>query len=142
MFTNGVYIILTGTNDSYKGMSIAWVTQIEKHHLIISAPKGSQATNLLLKREMFSVNELGEGQEALAREFGGSKCAKQTESSIAQIKPTEQNVPIIVNCSSSTICRISSVVEVNEQVVITAKISNSLNGSNMQPLMFKKSDYF
>jgi flavin reductase (DIM6/NTAB) family NADH-FMN oxidoreductase RutF len=142
MFTNGVYIILTGTNDNYQGMSIAWVSQIEKDHLIISAPKGALATNLLLDREMFSVNELGIGQEDLARQFGGNKCDKHPILNIAQVEPTEHNLPIIINCSSSTICCVSSVVEINEQVVITAKMINSQNGSDMAPLIFNKAVYF
>ncbi len=142
MFTNGVYIILTGTNDDYQGMSIAWVSQIEKDHLIISAPKSAQATNLLLKREMFSVNELGVGQEDLARQFGGKNCDKQVMSSIADIEPTEHNLPIMLNCASSSICCVSSVVEVNEQVVITAKMINTQKGLDMLPLVFNKGVYF
>ncbi len=74
MYTNGISIILTGSNDDYKGMAIAWVSQVEKAHLVIALPKGSEATDLLLKRKAFSVNELGVGQENLAREFGGKNC--------------------------------------------------------------------
>jgi len=142
MFTNGVYIVLTGTNDDYQGMSIAWVSQIEKDHLIISAPKGAQATNLLLKREMFSVNELGVGQEDLARQFGGKQCDRQVQSNIANIEPTDHNLPIIVNCSSSTICSVTSAIEIKEQVVITAKMINSQYASDMLPLIFNKAEYF
>ncbi len=142
MFTNGVCIILTGTNDDYKGMSIAWVSQVEKEHLIISVPKGAEATNLIISRNMFSVNELGIGQESIARQFGGKNCDRKLMSALAQIKPTEHNLPIIVNCCSSTICSVKSVVNINEQVVITAKIINTQNGLDVSPLIFDKSAYF
>ena len=142
MFTNGVSIILTGTNDDYKGMAIAWVSQIEKEHLIISVPKGSEATKLLLQRESFSVNELGLGQEDLAREFGGNNCEKKPASSLAIIESTEYNLPIILNCCSTIICSILNVVEINEQVVITAKIINVRQQLDIQPLIFNKSVYF
>ena len=142
MFTNGVSIILTGTNDDYKGMAIAWVSQIEKEHLIISIPKGAEATNLLLKREAFSVNELGLGQEDLAREFGGNNCEHKPTASLATINATEHDLPIILNCCSSSICSTLNVLEINEQVVITAKIISSQKHLGLKPLVFDKAVYF
>lgn len=142
MFTNGVSIILTGTNDDYKGMAIAWVSQVEKEHLIISIPKGAEATELLLKREKFSVNELGLGQEDLAREFGGKNCEHDITSSLAKIEPTEHDLPIIINCCSSTICDVLKIVEINEQIIITAKIINVQNNLDLQALVFNKAVYF
>jgi len=142
MFTNGVSVILTGTNDDYKGMAIAWVSQVEKKHLIISIPKGAVATELLLKRKMFSINELGLGQEDLAREFGGKNCEHKATASLAKIKSTEYNLPIILNCCSSTICSILNIVEINEQILITAKIISIQNNLDIQPLVFNKAIYF
>ncbi len=142
MFTNGVSIILTGTNDEYKGMAIAWISQVEKEHLIISIPKGAEATNLLLKREAFSVNELGIGQEDLAREFGGKSCKHKPITSLAKINSTDYDLPIILNCRSSTICSTLNVVEINEQVVITAEIISSQSHLDLQPLVFNKAVYF
>jgi len=142
MFTNGVSIILTGTNDDYKGMAIAWVSQVEREHLIISIPKSAEATVLLLKREMFSVNELGLDQEDLALEFGGKNCISKTTASVAKVKSTEHDLPIILNSCSSTICSVLNVVEINEQILITAKIISSQNNLDLQPLIFNKADYF
>ena len=142
MFTNGVSIILTGTNDDYKGMAIAWVSQVEKEHLIISIPKGAEATNLLIKRKMFSVNELGLGQEDLARQFGGKICEQKPITERVKIESTEHNLPIILNCCSSAICRVINVVEINEQVVVTAKIICVQKNLDLQPLVFNKAVYF
>lgn len=142
MFTNGVSIILTGTNDDYKGMAIAWVSQVEKDHLIISVPKDAEATNLLLKRKMFSVNELGLGQEYLARQFGGKNCQRDEMPSLAEVQSTEHDLPIIVNCCSSTLCSFFNVVEINEQVLITAKILSVQSHLDLQPLVFNKADFF
>ncbi|NQZ22693.1 MAG: flavin reductase [Colwellia sp.] len=142
MFINGISIILTGTNDDYKGMAIAWVSQVEKEHLIVSVPKGAQATNLLLERKMFSVNELGLGQENLALQFGGKNCHRDLISIIPQIKGTEHNLPILLNCCSSSICSVQSLGEINEQVVITAKIISTTKGIDMPSLVFNKATYF
>ena len=142
MFTSGVCIILTGTNDDYKGMAIAWVSQVEKEHLIISIPKGAVATDLLLKRKMFSINELGLGQEDLAQEFGGKNFEHKPTTSLAKINSTEHNLPVILNCCSSTICSTLNVREINEQIVITAKIISSQNYLGLQLLIFDKAVYF
>jgi len=142
MFTNGVSIILTGTSVDYKGMAIAWVSQVEKEHLILSIPKGTEATNLLIKRAMFSVNELGVGQEDLAREFGGKNCENKPASSHADITATKEDIPIILNSCSSTICRVLNHVEINEQVVVTALILKTQQNLNLQPLVFNKAVYF
>ncbi len=142
MFINGVSIILSGTNDDYKGMAIAWVSQVEKEHLIISIPKGAIATKLLLQQELFSVNELGLGQENLAREFGGDKCESKATSSLAIIESTEYSLPIILNCCSSTVCNIINTTIINEQIMVTAKIINHRQHLDMQPLVFDKAVYF
>lgn len=142
MFTNGVSIIITGTNDDYKGMAIAWVSQVEKAHVVISIPKGSVASDLLLQRQMFSINELGLGQEELARQFGGKNCHEKPTPDLAEIKFTEHNLPIIVNCCSSTICNVLTTVEINEQVVVTAKIISTQNNLDLPPLIFDKAVYF
>jgi flavin reductase (DIM6/NTAB) family NADH-FMN oxidoreductase RutF len=142
MSINGVSIILTGTNDDYQGMAIAWVSQVEKEHLIISVPKGSTATNLLLQREMFSVNELGIGQDDLARQFGGKNCTIGNSANLSNINATEYNLPILSNCCSSTICKVLYVNEINEQIVVTAKVINSVKQLDLDPLIFNKSDYF
>lgn len=142
MFTNGVSIILTGTNDNYKGMAIAWVSQIEKAHVMISIPKGSAASNLLLERKMFSINELGLGQEDLARQFGGENCLLKPISDLAKIKSTEYELPIVVNCCSSTICNVLTTTAINEQIVITAKIMSTQTNLDLPPLVFDKAVYF
>ena len=142
MFTNGVSIILTGSNDDYKGMAIAWVCQIEKEHIMVSVPKGAKATELLLARKAFSVNELGIGQEDLAREFGGKDCEYGLSRSQAIIQSTEHNLPIITNCCSSTVCHTLHFEEINEQVVITARIIGCQKHSDLTPLIFNKATYF
>lgn len=142
MFINGVCIILTGSNDAFKGMAIAWVSQVEKEHLVISIPKNAEATRLLRKRKMFSVNQLGVGQENLARQFGGENCELKPAHSQATIKSTEHNLPILLNCCLSTICSVINEIEINEQLVVTAKIVSKQNNLAMQPLVFNKADYF
>lgn len=142
MFTNGICVIITGTNEDYEAMSLAWVSQVEKQHLMVSAPKGATATNLLLKQQLFSVNELGLGQEGIAEQFGGKDCVKNTVTSPAKIKPTEHNVPMLENCCLTAIAKVISVVEINEQVLITARIIDTISGVDMSPLIFNKAAYF
>lgn len=123
-------------------MAIAWVSQVEKEHLIVSIPKGSLASHLLLQQKKFSVNELANGQEDLARQFGGANSQQKPSENLAQITFTEQNLPIIINCCSSTVCEVLNTSEINEQIVVTAKIICSQSNLDSIPLIFNKSAYF
>ena len=123
-------------------MAIAWVSQVEKEHLVISIPKGSEATNVLLQREMFSVNELGVGQESLAKEFGGKNCQKALSPEKAKVVATDYDLPMLTNCCLTAFCKTINVQEINEQVLITAKIIDTISGINMESMVFKKSDFF
>ena len=45
MFTNGVGVVLVGTVDDPVGMSIAWLTQVEREHVVVSLPGESRGTD-------------------------------------------------------------------------------------------------
>jgi len=146
MFVNGVSIILTGSKKEASGMAIAWVSQVEKSHLVISVPKNCDATNVLMKHGTFSVNELGLGQEGIARAFGGKNCTKDSvqNSTHTEINITETQcgLPMLSECRKSVICKTVLVNEIKEQVIITAEILETINKADMSPMIFIKSDFF
>jgi len=142
MFVNGVSVILTGNKNKYSGMAIAWVSQIEKKHLIISVPKSCEATVLLMEHGTFSVNELGIDQEDIAREFGGHSCIKKANKDKAIIVETDCGLAILNDCRTNIICTTISMNEIEDQVVITAEILKVINKTDMQPMIFIKSNFF
>lgn len=55
MFVNGIAIVLSGSADSYAGMSIARLTKIDEQHVLLSVPKSAWATQRLLIERLFTV---------------------------------------------------------------------------------------
>jgi len=142
MFVNGVSIVLTGSKEEASGMAIAWVSQVEKNHLVISVPKGCDATNVLMKNGTFSVNELGLGQECIARAFGGKNCTKDPTHTEINITEAQCGLPMLSECRNSVICKTVLINEIKEQVIITAEILETINKADMSPMIFIKSDFF
>lgn len=142
MFTNGVSVVFSGTNENYKGMTIAWASLVEKSHLIVSLPKKSEATQQLLKNEKFSINILESSQEGIAKYFGGSHCIKSETPDSGQLESTQYDLPILLNCCRSIICGVVQVNEVNDNVVVIANVIDVINDSDNKPLIFDLAVYF
>ncbi len=138
---NGITVVLTGTKENYSGMSIAWTTLVEKHHILISIPRDSITTTNLLLNKRFSVNILSTEQEEIAKQFGGNKSKKPNKINETIIAFTNSGLPIIENCCSNYICRIHLTNEINDQIVVIGSIIETIK-NNKKPLMFNKSNYF
>jgi flavin reductase (DIM6/NTAB) family NADH-FMN oxidoreductase RutF len=142
MFTNGITVVLTGTEIEYSGMTISWITMIETDHLVMSLPKNTKATTQLLENKIFSVSELTEGQEDIAKQFDGKKCNMDNLVDKSSIKYDQSGLPIIFNCCSNAICDVIFTHEVNQQILIAGKITKVMANNELKPLIYNKSDYF
>jgi flavin reductase (DIM6/NTAB) family NADH-FMN oxidoreductase RutF len=123
-------------------MTISWITMIETNHLVMSVPKNAKATTQLLKNKTFSVSELTEGQEDIAKQFGGKKCNMDNLVDKSSIKYDQSGLPIIFNCCSNAICEVIFVNEVNQQIIVTGLITKVISNNELKPLIYNKSDYF
>ncbi len=142
MFVNGVSVILAGSKNKYSGMAIAWVSQVEKNHLVISVPKDCEATDVLMEYGTFSVNELAIDQEDIAREFGVKNCIKKSSKKRINIIETESGLPILSDCRTTIICKTILKNEIKEQIIITAEIVEIIKKIDVQPMIFIKSNFF
>ena len=142
MFTNGITVVLTGTETEFAGMTISWITMIETNHLVMSLPKNAKATTQLLENKKFSVSELSEGQENIAKQFGGKKCNMENLVDKTSIKYDEAGLPIIFNCCSNAICDVIFTHEVNQQTLVAGKITKVMANNELKPLIYNKSLYF
>jgi flavin reductase (DIM6/NTAB) family NADH-FMN oxidoreductase RutF len=137
---NGITVVLTGTKEKYPGISISWVTLVEKDHIVISIPKNSETTKNLLSNKQFSVNILGIGQEEIAKQFGGKNSVSSNPKDKNLIKFTDNGVPILNNCCSNYICNIYLINEIKDQISVIGSIIEC-NKTNKKPLIYNKVDY-
>ncbi len=142
MFINGVSVILTGEKDNPLGMSLAWVSQVEKEHIVISAPKESLVTSRVLENGIFSINQLGVGQEDVARLFGGRNVDKSNIEKKVDIGQASKGTPILNQCCFTVVCKVTNSFDINKQTVIIGQLLETIEHSFVQPLIFKKTDFF
>ncbi|WP_205695410.1 flavin reductase, partial [Corallincola luteus] len=108
MFVNGVGVVLCGSAEDYVGMSIAWLTKVEKDHVLISVPKGALGTEKLLEEGRFTLSLLAETQTEIARQFGGSKQKVVVEKDQTFLFSTDWGTPAVGECSGVFLCEVIS----------------------------------
>lgn len=142
MIVNGVTVVISGVDDDYIGMSIAWCTFVEKNHVVISLPKSASGTKRLLADEMFTLSALSDDQTEVARKYGGSNQKYRLGSEEKYLVSTQWGVPVVANCYAVMLCKIYHVLEVNEQVIVTAEVTDRNVNDERNLLIFEKSDFF
>lgn len=141
MFVNGVSVVAALVGGVPYGMSIAWATQVEEEHLIVSLPRYSFATERLLTAGCFAVNILADSQKELAVKFGSAKDSGCTFEGVDYAIKGE--AVVIAGCHKAIFCGLESTREIKKQLVVVGLIKNlTLSSSSASPLIYKKSDYF
>ncbi len=143
MIINGVSVVLTWneTKVEAEGMSISWLTFVEKDHVMISIPDRSVCTKLLCSNKEFSINVLYQGQENVAKYFGGNSVSKPKALKNNFVKKLENGFPALEYCCGTYFCLIHKVVQLNEQVVVIGKIYGHLTNTDKKPLTYNKNHY-
>lgn len=140
MFINGVSVVASLVGGVPYGMSIAWATQVEEEHLIVSLPRYSSATEKLLTAGCFTVNVLAASQQELAVRFGSAKeSGRKFEGVDYAIKG---EAVVIADCPKAIFCELESTKEIKKQLVVVGLVKYLVLSSSTSPLVYKKSDYF
>jgi flavin reductase (DIM6/NTAB) family NADH-FMN oxidoreductase RutF len=141
VFINGVSVVAALVGGVPYGMSIAWATQVEEKHLIVSLPRHSFATERLLTVGCFTVNILADSQRELAVKFGSVKEPGYKFEGVDYA--IEGEAVVIADCHKAIFCELESTKEIKKQLVVVGLVKNlTLSSSSASPLIYKKSDYF
>ena len=141
MFVGGVSVVTSLVAGVPYGMSIAWATQVEEEHLIVSLPRYSFSTERLLTAGCFTVNILADSQKELAVKFGSAKEPGNKFEGVDYA--IEGEAVVIANCQKAIFCELESTREIRKQLVVVGLVKHLASSSNgTSPLVYKKSDYF
>ncbi|GAA5215191.1 hypothetical protein GCM10025776_10760 [Corallincola platygyrae] len=146
MFFNGVSVVCRGDVADSEGMSIAWFTQVETDHLVLSLPGNSDVTDRLLDDSRFTLSVLSECQVPVAKMFGGSQ-QKQLASDIhwqeeEALEMTEWGIPAVKNACGVYLCEVVSEDRIEGQRIVIAKMLHREEVEGCIPLPYRKTDYF
>jgi len=122
-------------------MSIAWATQVEAEHLVISLPRDRVATERVLTAGCFTVNILAASQKDLAVRFGSSARLENKFDGVDYA--VRGDAVVIADCYRALFCELKSSQELINQLVVVGLVRrDELGSGGAYPLIYKKSDYF
>lgn len=142
MLVNGINIILCGNRLQYAGATIAWVTQVEKNHAVVSLPASSAVSQALAKERTFTISALGEGQEAIARQYGGADQLLPEAQVPGELNFDVWETPVIAGSPARWLCEQQRSMDIGEQRVVIARILESRAAESFAPLVYRHDDYF
>jgi len=142
VIVNGITVVISGSNENYGGMSIAWCTKISSKYLIISIPSHAKCTKRLIEDEQFSLSVLSNKQVDIAKMFGGSAQKEELTKKAGVVTAGKSGIPVIAACAASYYCKVISCESVEKQIVVTARIQDMQESPELEALVYKKEDFF
>lgn len=142
MFLNSVNVIFVGDSKTYLGMAIAWATQVEKNHILVSVPKDADCTSLLLENKEFTVSVLSNSQKNVAIQYGGSQQRTQIDKDLTVVDFSRWRVPVIREAAEAVLCSMVSVQYVESQAIVVGKVLERVVAKGAGSLVYDSSDYF
>ena len=142
MLVNGVNVILCGNRHQFAGATIAWVTQVEKTHAVVSLPASSALSQALANERTFTISALGEDQESIARQYGGAGQEHPEAPVPGELNFNVWETPVIANSPAHWLCEQQRSMDIGEQRVVIARILDSRAAGADAPLIYRHHDYF
>lgn len=142
MFLNGITIVLSGNETDYEGATIAWATQIERQHVLVSLPVDAAVTARILQEKSFTISVLANHQADLARQYGGRKQSRPLPKNRNDIDFQQWSIPVVQDCRAQILCDVQQIQFINQQTVIIAAIQQSTTQDHLAPLHYDHQAYF
>ena len=139
MFVNGVGVVLSGTLEDYAGMSIAWMTKVERDHVVLSLPKKAKGTQRVTSTGRFTLSLLSESQRDIARLFGGA--GSHSVPGPVDLVETDWGMPAIGSSCAVYLCDVVTTQALNDQVVVMVRMTGPVYETSASPLVYNEEDY-
>jgi len=137
-----VNVVICGNKNDYEGMSIAWVSYVEKEHIVVSMPRQSSITERVLNEGKFSISVLAENQANIARQYGGGAQIQKIPQDNDLVECGEWGIPVIKACCSKMLCEICIAEHINKQTVAIAEVVDKHESDASVPLVYNHAEYF
>ena len=143
MLLNGVYVVTSQVEGRKSGLAVAWATQVEKHHILISLGAGSFTCREILATRVFALSQLHEAQTELAKTFGLRSSADMDKFAGVATEVWGTGAPLLVDRYQGFECEVIESSELVDQVLFTARILRSEPPrADVEPLPYITADYY
>lgn len=138
-FATGVAIVATEWKGELFGATINSLTSVslEPCMLLVCTNEGSATGTAIRKRELFSVNILGQHQSDLSARFTGNQKSRFEDLAVAF---SADGLPLLQGAAAQMCCRVSAVHKAGDHDIILGEV---LSGEELActPLVFHKGAY-
>jgi len=138
-FATGVAIVATEWKGELFGATINSLTSVslEPCILLICTSEGSATGTAIRKRELFSVNILGQHQSDLSARFTGTQKSRFEDLAVAF---SADGLPLLQGAAAHMCCQVSAVHKAGDHDIILGEV---LSGEEIActPLVFHKGAY-
>ncbi|MFQ5993927.1 MAG: flavin reductase family protein [Acidiferrobacterales bacterium] len=139
LFATGVTVILAAEGRDIRGMTANGVTSLslEPTLIIVCPSKKSHMATYLDKGQAFTLNILGEDQEAIANYFAGGVDGEEKPQFDFIPWPTAGNTPRLSGCIGALACRVHEIHEGGDHWIVIAEVLDLHRGPEPpRPLLF------
>ena len=138
-FATGVAIVATEWKGELFGATINSLTSVslEPCMLLVCTSEGSATGTAIRKRELFSVNILGQHQSELSARFTGTQKSRFEDLAVAF---SADGLPLLQGAAANMCCRVSAIHKAGDHDIILGEV---LSGEEIActPLVFHKGMY-
>jgi flavin reductase (DIM6/NTAB) family NADH-FMN oxidoreductase RutF len=142
-FATGVTVITTAAGEHLHGMTANAVSSLslDPVMVLICVDKTTHTHRVLDAGGVFTVNVLGEHQEALSRVF-----AKKSEPEVGKLRGQgfrlgETGAPILDDCLAFLECRVVNVLDGGDHSIFLGQVVSEGVVEEMRPLLFYRGGY-
>lgn len=142
-FATGVTVITTAHGDAMQGMTANAIASLslDPVMLLICVEKNTHTHGLLLNSRTFTVNVLGEHQEAVSRLF-----AKRAEPEFRSLRGQPFRIgttgaPVLQDCLAFLECRVAEILDGGDHSIFLGRVVDQGVVKEVEPLVFFRGGY-
>lgn len=142
-FATGVTVITTAAGDQLHGMTANAVSSLslDPVMVLICIDKTTHTHRVLDEGGVFTVNVLGEHQEAVSRVFA-QKSAPETGTLRGEsFRLGETGAPILSDCLAFLECRVAGTFDGGDHTIFLGQVVSEGVVKEMRPLLFYRGGY-
>jgi flavin reductase (DIM6/NTAB) family NADH-FMN oxidoreductase RutF len=137
LFATGVTVITTCVGDVIHGMTANAVSSVSLDPLLllVCIDRRARMCGLVQQAGGFAVNVLSDRQADLSRHFAGSKGGPEPPTLVFERDPAG-GAPYIHGCLAAIRCRVESVLDGGDHIVVLGRVVHFQPGPAREPLLF------
>jgi flavin reductase (DIM6/NTAB) family NADH-FMN oxidoreductase RutF len=142
-FATGVTIVTTRTDEGIHGLTVNAFTSVSLSPPLILVCIDSSGTSMsyLAKADVFAVNILGHGQQALANRFADSSLTSEQRFQEVGYSKAVTGAPILEHSLGYLDCRVYQRHEAGDHTIFVGEVVDAGLVHDEAPLIFYRSSY-